>query len=94
VGPEDFVEIYCRCPLETCVKRDVKGLYERALRNEISQFTGVSAPYEEPLNADLVLDTAADTVERSVAKVLSVLEQRRVVQSGHLHPAVRVPGAV
>jgi adenylylsulfate kinase len=94
VGPEDFVEIYCRCPLETCVKRDVKGLYERARRNEIPQFTGVSAPYEEPLNADLVLDTADETVEASVAKVLELLEQRRVVRSGRPHLAVRIPGTV
>lgn len=78
VGRADFVEIYCRCPLGLCIERDVKGLYKRALQDEIKDFTGVSAPYEEPFNADLVLETGIETVERSVAQVLAFLEERHV----------------
>lgn len=79
VGRTDFLEIYCDCPLELCVERDVKGLYKRALKNEIRDFTGVSSPYEPPLEPDLVLDTSRGTVEESVAHVLALLRERGIV---------------
>jgi phosphoadenosine phosphosulfate reductase len=69
-----FVEVHVRCPLETLVRRDVKGLYARALRGEVAHFTGVSDPYEEPLAPEVVVDTEAEDVDESVAKVLSTLE--------------------
>ena len=70
-----FVEVYVQCPLDELVRRDVKGLYEKALRGEIENFTGVSDPYEEPENAEVVVDTDHETVEESVEKVLSALER-------------------
>ncbi|MCP4875929.1 MAG: adenylyl-sulfate kinase [Gammaproteobacteria bacterium] len=57
IGGSDFHEIYCRCSLETCEDRDVKGLYKRARAGEIPDFTGISSPYEEPEYADLTIDT-------------------------------------
>lgn len=72
----DFVEVYVRCSIEELTRRDVKGLYEKALRGEIANFTGVSDPYEEPLNAEVVVDTERETVEESVATVLRALEAR------------------
>ncbi len=70
-----FVEVYVQCPLDELVRRDVKGLYEKALRGEIENFTGVSDPYEEPENAEVVVDTERESVEESVEKVLSALER-------------------
>ena len=78
VSEEKFFEIYCRCPVEICEQRDVKGLYQRARRGEIKEFTGVSAAYEEPQNPDLVLDTATMPVDQCVQAVLGLLKQRHV----------------
>jgi adenylyl-sulfate kinase len=72
----NFVEVYVRCDLDELVRRDVKGLYRRALAGEIAHFTGVSDPYEEPQRPDVVVDTARETVEESVATILSGLEER------------------
>ncbi|HJX38172.1 MAG TPA: adenylyl-sulfate kinase [Anaerolineae bacterium] len=69
-----FVEVYCQCPLEVLVERDVKGLYRKALEGEIENFTGVSDPYEEPLNAEVVVHSDRETPEESVAKILARLE--------------------
>jgi adenylylsulfate kinase len=71
----NFVEIYTRCPVEVCMQRDVKGMYQRAIRGEIKQFTGISDPYEEPPNAELVLDTDKETIEESVGRVLAKIEE-------------------
>ena len=68
-----FVEVYCKCDLETLTKRDPKGLYEKALRGEIANFTGVSDPYEEPLNPEVVVDTAVEDVETSAQKIMATL---------------------
>jgi adenylylsulfate kinase len=70
----EFLEVYVKCPVEECIKRDVKGMYEKALRGEVTGFTGVDDPYEEPLNPDLVLETHKESVEESVNKVLSLME--------------------
>ncbi len=72
----NFIEVYVRCPLEELVRRDVKGLYEKALRGEIANFTGVSDPYEPPPNPEVIVDTDQETVEQSVAKILAALEAR------------------
>lgn len=71
----NFVEVFVRCPLDTLVQRDVKGLYRKALAGEIANFTGVSDPYEEPLNPEVVCDTSIETLDQSVAKVLDRLER-------------------
>jgi adenylylsulfate kinase len=73
IGP--FVEVYVQCPLEVCIARDVKGLYEKALRGEIAQFTGVSDPYEAPLSPEVVVDTDRQHPEESVAVILQRLEE-------------------
>jgi adenylylsulfate kinase len=70
-----FVEVYVRCPLEVCIARDVKGLYAKALRGEIAQFTGVSDPYEAPLSPEVVVDTDRQHPEESVAVILRRLEE-------------------
>lgn len=70
----NFVEVYCKCPLEVCVRRDVKGLYKKALAGEIKNYTGVDDPYEEPLNPEVILETDKETHEESVAKIIRKLE--------------------
>jgi adenylylsulfate kinase len=75
----DFLEIYCLCPLEICEKRDVKGFYKRARAGEIKDFTGISSPYEEPDQPELVVDTGRLTLEQSVARVLDLLRERGVI---------------
>lgn len=70
IGPKDFLEVFVRCPLELCRERDVKGLYARAAAGGVSQFTGVSAPYEEPQAPDLVIDTSDAPVHESVLMLL------------------------
>jgi adenylylsulfate kinase len=72
---EQFVEVYVQCPLEVCIARDVKGFYAKALRGEISQFTGVSDPYEEPLNPEVVVETDRQHPEENVAMILRRLEE-------------------
>jgi adenylyl-sulfate kinase len=71
----DFVETHVRCALEVLEDRDVKGLYAKALRGEIPHFTGVSDPYEEPLNPEVIVDTDHETVDESTSKVLDKLEE-------------------
>jgi len=70
-----FVEIYVRCPVEICMKRDVKGMYQKALEGKIKHFTGVDDPYEEPEHPELTLNTDTDSLEESVKKVLQTLEE-------------------
>ena len=71
----DFIEVFVGCPLDELVKRDVKGLYAKAIAGEISNFTGVSDPYEEPLNPEVSLNTENESVEESSGKVLSKLRE-------------------
>ncbi len=78
----DFLEIYVRTPLDVLVGRDVKGMYKKAMAGEIQGFTGVNDPYEEPEHPELILDTAAETIEQSVAKVIELLESRGYVPRG------------
>jgi adenylyl-sulfate kinase len=70
-----FVEVYVQASVEECARRDVKGLYEKAFKGEIKEFTGVSDPYEEPTDAEIVLDTEAHSPEESAALVISELER-------------------
>ncbi len=80
----EFLEIYCRCPLDICEQRDVKGLYKRARTGEIKNFTGISSPYEEPVDPELVVDTGGLSLEDSVAKVIGLLRERGVIgQTGN-----------
>ncbi len=70
---ERFVEVYVKCPVEVCEQRDFKGLYEKARRGEIENFTGVSDPYEEPLEPEVVCNTDVEPIEESAIKVLERL---------------------
>ena len=85
VRKEDFLEIYCNCPVEICEQRDVKGLYQRARKGEVKEFTGISSPYEEPLNPDLVLDTGMNSIEQCAEKVMALLRERNVLPSSRLN---------
>jgi adenylylsulfate kinase len=67
--PEYFREIYVDASVDVCIKRDVKGLYAKAISKEIKNFTGISSPYEKPLNPDLVLSTEKESLEQSVLKL-------------------------
>lgn len=69
-----FVEVYVKASLDTLVARDVKGLYKKAIAGEIKQFTGVSDPYEEPLNPEALVSSDNETVEQSAAKIIAKLE--------------------
>lgn len=77
---KDFIEIFVRCPVEVCEQRDVKGLYKKARAGEIKDFTGISAPYEEPEHPDLVVDTDQLSLDESVNKVMQLLFDRKVVK--------------
>ena len=76
IGPESFFEIFVDADLETCEKRDVKGLYAKARKGELKDFTGISAPFEKPINADLVLDTNNLTVSQSVEKIITAIKNK------------------
>lgn len=73
IGEEDFKEVFVSTPIEECERRDVKGLYARARRGEVKDFTGISAPFEAPENPALSIDTSKLTLEESVNKVLELI---------------------
>lgn len=75
IGPDDFKEIYISTPLEECERRDVKGLYARAHRGEVKNFTGISAPFEAPKHPALSLDTSRLSLEESVNRLISFLNE-------------------
>jgi len=77
-----FFEVYMKCSIERLSERDVKGLYKKALAGEIKNFTGVSDPYEEPLNPELVLDSGTEKVEQSFQKLLKTLEAANYIGNG------------
>jgi adenylylsulfate kinase len=89
-----FVEVFVKASLDALVARDVKGLYKKALAGEIKQFTGVSDPYEEPLNPELVVFTDHETVEESAAKILARLEELNLVASARQTSEAAVVAAV
>jgi len=72
---KNFVEVYVRCPVKICMKRDVKGMYKKALEGKIQHFTGVDDPYEEPEDPELIVDTDIESVQESVEKVLRKIEE-------------------
>ncbi len=83
ITPEGkFIEVYTKCSLEECERRDPKGLYKKARAGEIPQFTGISAPYEAPENAELVVETDKNDLDTCVQQVLDYLRQRGVLQNG------------
>jgi adenylylsulfate kinase len=79
VPHREFLEIYCYADLDICESRDVKGLYKRARAGEISDFTGISSPYEAPLKPELRVDTGTQSIDECVEAVLSLLRRRGVI---------------
>jgi len=82
----EFIEVFVKCPIDVLAKRDVKGLYKKALAGEIRGFTGVDDPYESPLAPDVVIESDRELVDFSTRKIFSQLEQRELV------PKVEIPG--
>ena len=78
-----FVEVYVDCPLDACIRRDVKGMYRKALQGELQQFTGVSDPYEAPMNPEVTVRTEQETAQESVQKILEALRR-----AGHVDDRV------
>lgn len=76
VGKENFIEVFVDCPLEVCEQRDVKGLYKKARKGEVKSFTGISSPYERPLNADITIHTDRQPVPDSLASLLEFIVPR------------------
>jgi len=79
--PGRFVEVHVAASVETCESRDVKGLYKKARAGEIREFTGISAPYEEPSAPELVIDTSSEPPEKSVDRLVSYLEAKGYLES-------------
>ncbi len=77
----DFIEVYCKCSLTVCEKRDPKGLYQRARSGEIKNFTGINSPYETPENPELIVDTEGLTLGQSVQKIITYLNTKNIVLS-------------
>ncbi|MBK9161543.1 MAG: adenylyl-sulfate kinase [Nitrosomonadales bacterium] len=75
VPPGEFLEIFCQCPLEVCEQRDVKGMYKKARAGEISNFTGISSPYEAPDHPELAVNTAEHDLQDCVQQVMRLLAQ-------------------
>jgi adenylylsulfate kinase len=79
-GEGEFIEVFCKCSLEACEKRDQKGNYKRARAGEIAEFTGISAPYEEPEAPEILIETDKETIEQGVSRIISYLEHNRVLK--------------
>ena len=80
VGEKEFVEIYVKCPLEVCEKRDAKGLYKKAREGIIKQFTGIDDPYEEPENPEIVVETDKMSVDECVKKILNYIDENELLK--------------
>jgi adenylylsulfate kinase len=80
----EFIEVYVQCPIEVLVERDVKGLYKKALAGEIREFTGVSDPYEEPLNPEVIVKTDRESIEESANRIIAELEARGLLRREQL----------
>jgi adenylylsulfate kinase len=76
IGSENFIEVYVNCPLSVCEERDVKGLYKKARAGEISNFTGISSPFEAPSHPAIEIPSAELSIEEGVRQIMEVLESR------------------
>lgn len=74
-----FIEVYVRCDIEECIRRDPKGLYKKAQAGIIKNYTGISSPFEEPENSDIIIDTQKMSIEEAVSKVLDYLQERDIL---------------
>jgi adenylylsulfate kinase len=76
----DFIEVFCDAPLEICEQRDVKGLYMKARRGEIPEFTGISSPYEAPINPEITVHTGRDGLDVCAERIIAFLKERKQIQ--------------
>jgi len=81
VDSDEFIEIYCNTDLQTCEQRDIKGLYAKARRGEIADFTGISSPYEPPLDAEIIVNTGSDSLAACVDTVINYLVARGYIEA-------------
>jgi len=79
VGHGDFIEVYCNATIETCESRDVKGMYKKARKGEIADFTGISSPYEVPKNPELAVNTGAEMLDACVQQVIGEMLHRSII---------------
>lgn len=77
----EFVEVFVKCPVEVCEERDVKGLYKKAREGVIKGFTGIDDPYEEPLNAEIVIETDNMSLDEGVEHIIGYLQEKKVLKS-------------
>ncbi|MBW1848512.1 MAG: adenylyl-sulfate kinase [Deltaproteobacteria bacterium] len=80
-GKDRFIEVYVKCPIDVCESRDPKGIYQKAKKGDIQNFTGISAPYETPENPDITIESNIEDIHSSVKKVLQFLEKRRLINN-------------
>ena len=78
-GEERFIEVFVKASIDICEQRDPKGLYKKAKSGEIPQFTGISAPYEEPLNAEIILDADTMTIDQETDLVINFLKEKKII---------------
>lgn len=81
-GEDNFWEIYVACSLETCIRRDPKNLYQKAIAGETAEFTGIQAPYEIPINPDIILDTEQLGIDECVEKIIQLMLEKKFIQAG------------
>jgi adenylylsulfate kinase len=84
----EFIEVFVRCPLDECERRDPKGIYKKARSGEVREFTGISAPYEEPERPEIILDTDKMTLEESVEAVMNYLIRNEYIKQPENYPSV------
>ena len=80
IGSGNFIETYVEVPIEVAIERDVKGLYKKALSGEIKQFTGISDPYEAPLNPEIAVNSGTEAIEESLTTIITYLEGRGLIE--------------
>ncbi|MED4225162.1 adenylyl-sulfate kinase [Neobacillus cucumis] len=78
-APGEFIEVYVNCPIHVCEDRDPKGLYKKARKGEILEFTGISSPYEPPHHPEIIIDTNRMTIEQSMEKVMVYLKDKKIL---------------
>lgn len=76
---DEFIEVFVKCPIEECEKRDPKGLYKKARKGDIKEFTGIDSPYEEPKKAELIVETHKYSIEECAEQIVKYLQERSLI---------------
>ncbi|MFL6561932.1 MAG: adenylyl-sulfate kinase, partial [Bacillus sp. (in: firmicutes)] len=77
--PGEYIEIFLKCPINVCEDRDPKGLYKKARKGEISNFTGISSPYEVPIEPEIIIESDKMTLDQSVDKIITYLKEKKIL---------------